>query len=50
MAELAASAAPVLLALLHGTLLRRKAEAVEWLAADLTKYHLVEAERERRPV
>lgn len=43
-AEFAAPAAPVLLALLHGTLLRREAEAVERLAADLTKYHL----RERR--
>lgn len=49
-AEFAAPAAPVLLALLHGTLLRREAEAVERLAADLTKYHLAEEERERRPV
>lgn len=41
-AEFAAPAAPVLLALLHGTLLRREAEAVERLTADLTKYHLRE--------
>lgn len=41
-AEFAAPAAPVLLALLHGTLLGREAEAVERLAADLTKNHLAE--------
>lgn len=50
MAELAAPAAPVLLALLHGTLLGREAKAVERLTADLTKDHLGEMERKRRSV
>lgn len=49
-AEFAAPAAPVLLVLLHGTLLGREAEAVEGLAADLTKNHLVEVERKRGSV
>lgn len=40
MAEFAAAAAPVLLAVFDGPLLRRQAEAVERLAADLAEYHL----------
>lgn len=48
--EFAASATPVLLALLHRTLLWREAEAMEWLTADLTEYHLVEEGNKKRPV
>lgn len=42
MTEFAAPAAPVLLVPLPRTLLRRKAETVERLAADLTENHLME--------
>lgn len=50
MTEFAAPAAPVLLVLLSWTLLRREAETVERLAADLTEYHLTEAGDNRRVV
>lgn len=48
--EFAAPAAPVLLILLYGTLLWREAKTVEWLAADLAEYHLIQVEDKREPV